>query len=132
MAEDWASVAAEVADALRSVGSTDAGYPGAIRRVSVTGGDDFDPSSGTETVTYHDCTIVVSEFSTMERASSAIGVTDKKVLIGADAEVEPRAEDRLLVGVTAAEASGVGYEIVRVTPLAPVGTVVMWTAQVRF
>lgn len=132
MAENWGQIAAEVADALRSVGSTDAGYPGAIRRVEVSGGDPFDPGSGTETVTYHDCTLVVTDYSLREREASSIGAGDKKVLIGADVAVEPTNNDRLVIGMTAAEAAGqLGREIVRVMPVAPAGVAVMFSCQVR-
>ncbi|MCT7376811.1 hypothetical protein [Chelativorans salis] len=77
------------------------------------------------------------EYSAFERQGSSIGATDKRVLISTegvtipaygddpDSANAPTERDQSVVGGTA-------HEIVRVDPLDPGGTVVMWTAQVTF
>lgn len=98
----------------------------AIRRTVVTGGYPWDPGSGIDTVTDHACTLVVTEYSLHERASTMIGATDRKVLVAAEGlKITPTAADLLVIGETA-------YEIKRLDPLAPAGVVVMYQAQCVF
>lgn len=99
------------------------GQQGAIRRTTMTGGDPWNPTPETND---YNCTLVVIEYSLRERESSLIGATDKKVLISPEGlTIEPTASDQVVVG-------GKPHEIVRVDPLDPGGTVVMWDAQTRF
>lgn len=98
------------------------GQTGAIRRTTTTG-DPWDP---VVTETDYACTLVVTEYTLRERESSLIGTTDKRVLISTkDLSIEPTEQDRVVVG-------GIAHEIVRVDPLNPGGTVVMWEAQCVF
>lgn len=113
------------------------GQSGAIRRTTTTGGDPFDPGGGETTVMDYPCTLVVTDFSLRERESTLVGATDKKVLIATDgivipalpnqpnSENAPVASDQVVVQNRA-------HEIVRIDPLSPGGTVVLWQAQVTF
>lgn len=110
------------------------GQAGAIRRTTMTGGDPWNPTPETND---YDCTLVVIEYSAFERQGSTIGATDKRVLISTegvtipaydddpDSANAPTERDQIVVGAKV-------HEVVRVDPLNPGGTVVMWDAQVTF
>lgn len=116
------------------------GAPGAIRRLGIVGQTDpYDPSTGTETATFHACTLVVTEYTLREREASSIGATDKRVLVSTEGlAIEPTAADKVVIGMSAAEAEVAGdanvasHEVVRVSPLSPAGTVVMYDVQAVF
>lgn len=124
MAEDWNAIAAEVDAALKSVGSTDAGFTAVLTQTSVAGGDAWDPGSGTETTVNTDVTIVVSEYALSEIDGTTIQAGDRKVLMTATAGVEPRPSDVLTI-------SGKAYTVINAMPLAPAGIVVMYEVQAR-
>lgn len=98
------------------------GKSGSIRRRTSTG-DEWDP---TRTLTDYDATLVVIDYSLSERSGTLIGATDRKVLIStAGLTITPTNADKLVV-------DGDEHEIVRIVPLEPGATVVMWEAQVTF
>ena len=98
------------------------GKAGAIRRTTSTG----DAWSPTQTTTDYDCTLVVTDYTLRERESTLIGATDRKVLISTDGlTITPTNKDRLVL-------DGKPYEIVRIMPLEPGETVLLWEAQVTF
>lgn len=79
------------------------------------------------TVTYPAtaCTLVVLEYESREVDGTRVLATDKKVLLKATGlSAAPKTSDRLSIG-------GVEHSIVRVEPLSPGGTVVIYTLQVR-
>ena len=97
------------------------GQAGALRR-TVNSGTAYNP---TLTPTDHACTLVVSEYKNFEIDGSRVLATDKKVLLSTAAlAIEPVLSDKLLIG-------GVAHSIVRVMPVSPGGTVVLWELQVR-
>ncbi|WP_299941270.1 hypothetical protein [uncultured Nitratireductor sp.] len=110
------------------------GQTGAIRRKTKIGGTDWNPEF--QDIDYP-CTLVVTEYSLKERESSLIGTSDKKVLIStegvsipayadaSDSANAPTERDQIVI-------KGRAHEVVRVGPLEPGDTVVMWTAQVAF
>lgn len=104
------------------------GKAGAIRR-TVTDDDNstpWDASDDSETTTDYACTLVVLDYSLRERETTLIAADDRRVLISTDGlTITPTAADLLVVNSTA-------REIVRLDPLEPGDTVVLWTAQVRF
>jgi len=107
------------------------GQVGAIRRKTVTGGDAFDPSTGTATSPDTPCTLVVTDYSLHERDGVRVLSTDKKVLIAAGGlAIEPKPSDKIVIG-------GIPHEIVApdkgngIKPIAPAGVVVMYEAQCR-
>ncbi len=105
----------------------DFGQAGSIRRKTVTGGDDFDPSSGTTTQTDYAATLVVLDYTDEELRNTRVLATDKKILIAAGGlAVEPALSDKIV------EADGTAYEIVPpLQPLKPAGVVVFIQAQCR-
>lgn len=97
------------------------GQTGAVRRPTATG-PDYNP---TITTADHTATFAVMEYESNEIDGSRILATDKKVLLKAGSlAVTPNTTDKLVIG-------GIEHSIVRVEPLAPGGTVVMWTLQCR-
>lgn len=100
------------------------GQVGAIRRTVTTGGDPWNPGSGTTETTNYPATLVMLDYEAREVDGSLIRATDKKVLVSADVSVEPAESDQLVVGGTA-------LEIVSVKPLSPAGTVVLYEVQAR-
>ncbi|MCV0371666.1 hypothetical protein [Filomicrobium sp.] len=110
------------------------GQTGAIRRKTRTGGTDWNPE--TQDIDYP-CTLVVTEYSLKERESSLIGTSDKKVLISTEGVSIPAYADAPASGNAPTERDqivikGRAHEVVRVDPLEPGGTVVLWTCQVAF
>ena len=98
------------------------GKAGAIRRTA-SSGDAWNP---TQTDTDHDCTLVVLDYSLRERESTLIGATDRRVLISTDGlTITPTNADKLVIGSTV-------HEIVRIMPLEPGPTIVLWEAQCVF
>lgn len=98
------------------------GQSGTLQRPSTTG-PDYNPTIGTPTP--YTVTFAVTEYADREIDGERIKSTDKKVLLAKGSlAIEPKTSDKLLIG-------GVAHSIIRVEPLAPGGTVVMWTLQVR-
>jgi hypothetical protein len=94
----------------------------AIRRTSSTG-DAWNP---TQTTTDYAATAAIVDYTNQERAGSLIEETDRKAIIAVGAlAIEPKPGDALVV-------SSVAYPIIRVDPVNPGGTVVLYQAQVRF
>lgn len=124
MAVNWSGIAAEVDAALKSIGTTDAGFSGTLVQSVTTGGNAYDPTSGTTEETSTPVTIVVTDYAKQDIDGTLILATDRKVLMTAIAGVIPAPADVLQV-------SGTDYSIVNVMPLAPAGVVVMYEAQCR-
>lgn len=128
MSEDWASVAAEVADAIKDVASTDEGYPATIRQIATTGGNAWDPDSGTSTPTNTTLRVVEFEIRERDRDGSAVGVKRRTLMVGTEAGVVPAKGDTIAPGVAKGDvtSSTQFYEIVEVYPLAPAGTALLY------
>jgi len=126
LSEDWNAIAAEVDTALKSIGSTDAGFLATLTQTSTTGGDPWNPGSGTTTTTTVNTSvaIVLSEYRKDEIDSTLILSKDRKVMMTATAGVEPKPSDVLTI-------SGVAHNVVNVSPLSPAGVVVMYELQAR-
>lgn len=101
------------------------GQAGAIRRSVTTGGQSWNPGSGSTVTTDYPCTLVLLDYSAREIDGSLIRATDKRVLIAkADLMIEPLQSDGLVIG-------GKAYSIMNVSPLSPGGTVVLYEVQAR-
>jgi hypothetical protein len=133
MAEDWNGIAAEVEQALASIGDTSQpnGYPATLRRAGVrTGGPDYAPEYGDPT--YHQV-ICMREF--VERKDingTLIGTSIERVMLSGAAGVEPTDDDKIILGqhltfVDAATDEALAWqEIARVEPLKPANVAVMY------
>lgn len=104
------------------------GKAGAIRRTSYTdsAGTPWDTSDDVVNVTDHTVTLVVTDYALRERDNTLIGATDRRVLISTDGlAITPTSADLVVV-------DGAAHEIVRISPLQPGSTVILWEAQVTF
>lgn len=100
------------------------GQDGVVRRITTTGGTSYDP--GEETPTNYPARFVVTAFDNRtEVDGSRILSTDKKVVMAAGLEIEPRAGDLLVC------ADGSILSVVDADPLKPAETVLLWTVQAR-
>ncbi|WP_138438589.1 hypothetical protein [Marinobacter alexandrii] len=125
MSEDWAAIAAEVADAIRSVGSTDDGYPAAIRREVVTGGSSFNP---TTTPTYTTVHCIERNERVRSADGSYVDMSRRTLTVTAEPDFEPTKSDTVAVGITEEEADETSdwRVITEVRPLSPAGTAVLY------
>lgn len=97
------------------------GQSGVLRR-QTTSGPAHNP---VVTTTDYDATFAVLDYTNREVDGTRVFSTDKKVLLKAGAlAVTPTLSDELVIG-------GVAHSLIRIDPLAPGGTVVCWTLQIR-
>lgn len=114
---DYAETKADVDELIAEFGQT------MILRRYDAGGEAYDPTAGGP----YDVQVVgaVIDYALGEIDGTRVLATDKKVLVAVgDVTDPPTPAHRLVV-------SGVEHAIVAVSTLAPAGTVVMWTLQVR-
>lgn len=125
MSEDWQSIAAEVAEAIRSVGDTDDGYPAAIRREGATGGTSFNPTTTPSYTTVH---VVESNEKVRSADGSYVEKSRRTLTVTAVPGFEPTKSDKVAVGITADDAgeSSDWRTITEVRPLSPAGTAVLY------
>lgn len=130
MAENWKAIATEVADAIKSIGSTDAGYPVTLRIPGTTSGPDYDPVIGPPT--YHTLHCIESSHLVRDASGTLIEQTLRTLTVTAVAGVVPSDNHQVLVGQDltyvdeATDAALPWVGIVRVRPLAPAGTAVLY------
>lgn len=93
-----------------------------IRRYA-NSGTEFNPSRVPDD---HSAIAVIIEYTRQEIDGTLVLATDRKALIEkGDLEIEPLLSDKFVI-------NGKEYAMKQVDPLNPGGTVVLWTAQVRF
>ena len=133
MAEDWNAVAAEVEDALRSIGdvSQPEGYPATIRKPA--GGAPASPWEAPSGVpTYHQVIVLVSDKELLDVNGTLIGQTKRTITISGAAGVVPSDDDKIILDqaldyVDEATDTGLAWEeIMAVRPLAPAGVAVLY------
>lgn len=128
MAEDWNAIAKEVEGALKSIGTTDAGWPVLLRReVAGPGPNDWTP--GTPVPTYYQFWAFQDYKRIRDRDGTLTDIVERTFYLTATAGVEPQPGDRLAFGATIANAATVGEDkwvaVMRSLPLAPVGIAVL-------
>lgn len=102
------------------------GASGAIRRQSSTGGNAWDPSSGTITTTDHAVKMAVLDYSQRDINGTTIQQTDKQVFVSVDGlSIVPTTSDSVVTP------DGQVLSVVNVKPLKPAATVVMYEIQGR-
>lgn len=128
MAEDWNAIAAEVDQAIRSVGdiSQPDGFPATLRRAGEPSGSPYDPTPGTPT--YTTLRVLDRNEAVRDAAGTLVGETRRTLTVGTDAGVVPSKADKIAVGITAEEATegSAWHEIAEVRPLAPAGVAVLY------
>jgi hypothetical protein len=135
MPEDWSSIAAEVQDALASIGdvSQPNGYPATIRRVVPGTPDPSTPWIPSDPViTYTPVIALQSDKELRDINGTLIGMTKRTVTISGAAGIAPTDDDTILLGqaldyVDAETDAGLAWgEIMAVRPLAPAGVAVLY------
>ncbi len=98
------------------------GMPGAIVRMTQTGGPDYDPTL--EPIP-HPCQLVVMNYEDREVDGALILSTDKKLYVStAGLSITLERSDKIV-------ADGVAYSIEKLKPLSPAGVIVFWEVQGR-
>ena len=123
--EDWAATAAEVDEAIKSVASTDEGYPATIRSQSSTGGDPWEPTTSTAYTTIR----VIEEDRRVKSADGTyVDMTKRTLTTASKAGFVPKKSDEIALGITASEASDSSdwLVITEVRALAPAGVAVLY------
>ena len=123
--EDWAAIVAEVDEAIKSVASTDEGYPATIRSQSSTGGDPWEPTTSTAYTTIR----VIEEDRRVKSADGTyVDMTKRTLTTASKAGFVPKKSDDIAVGITASEASDNSdwLVITEVRALAPAGVAVLY------
>ncbi|WP_029620619.1 hypothetical protein [Pseudorhizobium marinum] len=128
MSEDWNAIAAEVAEAIRSVSdvSQPNGYPVTLRIPGTLTGPDWDPTIGPPT---YKTLYAVEGFQEIRDASGTlIGQTRHTLTVAADAEAVPMKSYRVALGIAAEDAdeASAWVEILEVRPLAPAGVAALY------
>jgi hypothetical protein len=128
--EDWAAIAAEVDEAIKSVGSTDAGYPASIRREVITGGVPWDPDSGTLTPEYAVVRVIQQNNRVRAEDGSYVAST-RRTLTFAATGFAPKKSDTIAPGVDAPDESSPWQPIIEVRPLSPAGADVLYELEIK-
>jgi hypothetical protein len=133
MPENWTGIAAEIDEVLRSIAdvSQPGGYPVTLRKVTITGGNPFDPTSGTTTIVYHTLYAVEDVREIRDLNGTLITETRRTLMVNATG-VAPTDDDRVFVGEAlvyqdeATDGAVAWVEIAAVRPLAPAGIAVLY------
>lgn len=135
MAEDWSAVAAEVEEALRSIGdvSEPDGHPAVIRKLVPGVVDPATPwIEPVDTITYHQVVVLISDKELRDINGTLIGQTKRTITISGAAGVVPSDDDRIVLGMTEAQVEAAGdtavawHDIEAIKPLAPAGISVLY------
>jgi len=123
--ENWTAIAAEVDEAIKSVASTDAGYPATIRRQSSTGGDPWEP---TTTSAYTTIRVIEENRRVRSADGSYVDMTKRTLTTASKPGFVPKKSDEIAVGITESEATADSKWLVitEVRALAPAGVAVLY------
>lgn len=128
MAEDWTAIAAEVDEAIRSIGdvSQPDGYPVTLRIPGAIIGPPYDPVEGPPTYKTLHCVEGYQEIR--DQSGTLIGQTKHTLTVTAKADAVPLKSYRVVLGITADQASEESQwvELLEVRPLAPAGIPVLY------
>jgi hypothetical protein len=128
MAEDWAAIAAEIDEAIRSVGdlSQPNGYPVTLRIPGATTGPIYDPVEGPPVYKTLHCVEGYQEIR--DQAGTLIAKTKHTLTVTAKPDAIPLKSHKLAIGVDAEDATedSQWVEIAEVRPLSPAGVAVLY------
>ena len=126
--EDWNAIAAEVDEAIRSIGdvSQPDGYSVTLRIPGAITGPPYDPVE--EPPTYKTLHCVEGYQEIRDQTGTLIGQTKHTLTVTAKADAVPLKSYRVALGIMAEEASEASdwVEIAEVRPLAPAGVPVLY------
>lgn len=124
--EDWNAIAAEVADAIRSVSdvSQPGGFPIILRKQASSGGDPWNPAFTNATdYTLH---AIETVREVRDANGTLIGQSVRTLTVTAIPDVVPASGDTIAVGVAVPDANTEWVQIAEVRPLAPAGIAVLF------
>jgi hypothetical protein len=126
LSEDWHAIAAEVDEAIRSIGETDDGFPCALR-VPPNGAPANPWDAPTGSPTYHTVYVVDDRHQLRDINGTLIGITRRTLTVSATGAV-PLKSHTVAIGIKAEAATenSAWQEIVEVRPLAPAGIAVLY------
>ncbi|MCF3934343.1 hypothetical protein L1787_13080 [Acuticoccus sp. M5D2P5] len=135
MAENWTTIAAEVAAGLAEVAdvSQSGGYPVTLRKTSTTGGDPWDPGSGTTTAVDSTLTAVETLRQVRDLTGTLTERTVRTLLVNANSGVAPSDDDMIALGVAADDVEPeTPFEAIdAVRALAPAGIAVLYEIDLK-
>ncbi|QYJ00755.1 hypothetical protein KUV46_15710 [Thalassovita mediterranea] len=127
MAEDWAAIAAEVTEALKSVSdvSQPSGYPATVRQAGTPSGPAYDRTPGVPTYTTVWCVETMRDVR--DQTGTAIIRTERVLMVSATEGITVSDDDYIVPGVEAddVDADTLWENIESVKPLSPAGTTLM-------
>jgi hypothetical protein len=125
MSVNYTEIAAEVDKAIKSVASTDAGYPATIRRQSSTGGDPWDPVT---TSTYTTVRVIEENRRVRSADGTYVDMVKRTLTMAATPGFTPQKADDVALGITESEATADSKWLVitEVRALAPAGVAVLY------
>lgn len=131
MAEDWKAIAAEVTEAIRSLGDTSqpSGYPAVLRRAGPSTGEEWNPTPGA--LTYLTIHVIEDTREVRDTTGTLIGQTVRTLTATAEPGIEPHDDDTIAVGVSDGATATEWLEIAAVRPLAPAGVAVLYEIDLR-
>jgi hypothetical protein len=124
--EDWGKVAAEVDEAIRSVGQSAEGFPAALWREGAQTGEPFDPVFGAPT--YLQLYVIDDRRQIRDASGSLTTETRRTLTVGTRTAVVPTKADKIAVGIKAESANEASNwnAILEVRPLAPAGVTLLY------
>jgi hypothetical protein len=126
--EDWRAIAAEVDEAIRSIGDVSQadGYPVTLRIPGAITGPPYDPVE--EPPTYKTLHCVEGYQEIRDQSGTLIGQTKHMLTVTADPDAVPLKSYKVALGITAEEASesSAWVELLNVKPLSPAGVPVLY------
>ena len=124
MSINWDEISAEVNEAIKSVASTDEGFPATIRRKADNGGDPWNPTTSSTYTTVR----VLEENKRVRSVDGTYVDIIKRTLTMAATGFVPQKADDVAVGITASQASDESDWVVitEVRTLAPAGVAVLY------
>lgn len=133
MAEDWASIAAEVTAALKSVSdvSQPSGYPATVRQAGPSSGPAYDPTPGIPT--YKTVWCVETMRDVRDQTGAAIIRTERVLMVSATEGIEISDDDYIAPGVEAddVDEQTLWEDIDRVRSTSPAGINLMFDVVLR-
>jgi|GEM_PF-3276692 len=131
MSVDWNAIAAEVHEALLSIGETDDGFPVALQVPGTQSGSDLDPTF--DPPTYVDLVGLQDVKQVRDGSGTLVKETMRTILVSATTGVEPSKEMSVSVGVKSADidSNTVWEEILEVRPLSPAGTAALYEIDLK-
>ena len=125
MSVNYTEIAAEVDEAIKSVASTDAGYPATIRRQSSTVGEPWEPTTSSA---YSTSRVIEENRRVRSADGTYVDMTKRTLTTASKGGFVPKKSDEIAMGITDSEASDNSdwLVITEVRALSPAGVAVLY------